>query len=136
MPSDPTSKRSVIGVWASASRQAALHPGPESDFLEQAGDWVQVSRLGNPLFNEVIVPMGLRTCGTRFRRLRRRFVEHVLHPELAGCCPSCTRAFSRPLAGLTAPRADLQAILLTGIPSGIVTGSRTSLEARWRTCSV
>ncbi len=120
-PGDPMSKRSVIGVWASASRQAACIRVQESDFLEQAGDWIQVSRLGNPLFNEVIVPMGLKDLWNSLPPAADgRFVEHVLHPELAGLLPALYPGHFTALAGLTAPRADLQAILLTGIPSGIV----------------
>jgi hypothetical protein len=46
----------VIGVWASASRQAVrtLSQGDEA----YSGDWVQVSRLGMPLTNEVVIPIG------------------------------------------------------------------------------
>jgi len=56
-PSDPTSSDSVIGVWGAASRKAAVireRGGNTSCF----GNWVQVSRLGNPLINEVVIPMG------------------------------------------------------------------------------
>ena len=42
----------VIGVWAGARRQGLSATG------EGQGDWVQVSRLGNPLINEVIIPVG------------------------------------------------------------------------------
>ena len=41
----------VIGVWAGASRMAPSVDGG-------AGELVQVSRLGNPLINEVIIPIG------------------------------------------------------------------------------
>lgn len=46
----------VIGVWASASRRAirTLTPGGET----HSGDWVQVSRLGMPLTNEAVIPIG------------------------------------------------------------------------------
>lgn len=47
----------VIGVWASASRQEIRTlngDGTES----HSGPWVQISRLGMPLTNEVIVPIG------------------------------------------------------------------------------
>ncbi|NOT38167.1 MAG: DUF4331 family protein [Saprospiraceae bacterium] len=48
----------VIGVWASASRQAVrtLTPGGESF----SGNWIQVSRLGMPLTNEVVIPIGFK----------------------------------------------------------------------------
>lgn len=46
----------VIGVWASASRQRirTLEFGQE----KYSGDWVQVSRLGMPLTNEAVIPIG------------------------------------------------------------------------------
>lgn len=48
----------VIGVWASASRPQirTLEPGSES----YDGDWVQVSRLGMPLTNEAVIPVGMK----------------------------------------------------------------------------
>ena len=49
----------VIGVWASASRQRTkvLNTGGSSTL---SGKWVQVSRLGMPLANEVVVPIGYK----------------------------------------------------------------------------
>ncbi|MCB0664185.1 MAG: DUF4331 family protein [Saprospiraceae bacterium] len=46
----------VVGVWASASRQQirTLSKGGES----YSGDWIQVSRLGMPLTNEAVIPIG------------------------------------------------------------------------------
>ncbi len=46
----------VIGVWASASRQqiTTLSAGAKG----YSGNWVQVSRLGMPLTNEVVIPLG------------------------------------------------------------------------------
>ncbi|MBC8047188.1 MAG: DUF4331 domain-containing protein, partial [Fimbriimonadaceae bacterium] len=47
----------VIGVWASASRPSMRTlngDGTES----VSGDWIQVSRLGMPLTNEVVIPLG------------------------------------------------------------------------------
>ncbi|MCG8329192.1 MAG: DUF4331 family protein [Chitinophagales bacterium] len=48
----------VIGVWASASRPRirTLEPGD----ISYDGDWVQVSRLGMPLTNEVVIPVGMK----------------------------------------------------------------------------
>ena len=60
MPTNPASPESVIGVWTSASRQAAtvLPVEPERRTTPRhAGPWVQVSRLGNPLINEVVIPL-------------------------------------------------------------------------------
>ncbi|MCB9342113.1 MAG: DUF4331 domain-containing protein [Saprospiraceae bacterium] len=46
----------VIGVWASASRKTTrtLNGAGYND----SGDWIQVSRLGMPLTNEVVIPIG------------------------------------------------------------------------------
>jgi len=48
----------VIGVWASASRPAirTLTPGGET----HSGEWIQVSRLGMPLTNEAVIPIGYK----------------------------------------------------------------------------
>ncbi len=48
----------VIGVWASASRPKirTLSPGSET----HSGEWIQVSRLGMPLTNEVVIPIGYK----------------------------------------------------------------------------
>jgi hypothetical protein len=49
----------VIGVWASASRQQVrtLNTNGTQSY---SGSWVQVSRLGMPLTNEVVVPVGYK----------------------------------------------------------------------------
>ena len=120
-PTDPSAQSSVIGVWASASRRRAtvLEPGGSAGM----GDWVQVSRLGNPLFNEVIVPMGDKD---RWNSLPAsadsQFLDYVRHPELARLLPVLYPGVFPNLQGLSAARADLVAILLTGIPSGVVKG--------------
>jgi len=48
----------VIGVWASASRQQirTLSAGKQA----YTGNWVQVSRLGMPLTNEAVIPIGYK----------------------------------------------------------------------------
>jgi len=48
----------VIGVWASASRPMirTLSPGA----VQYEGEWVQVSRLGMPLTNEAVIPVGFK----------------------------------------------------------------------------
>jgi hypothetical protein len=49
--------RFVIGVWASASRQQ-IRTLNGNGTQTYSGGWVQVSRLGMPLTNEVITPLG------------------------------------------------------------------------------
>jgi Domain of unknown function (DUF4331) len=55
----------VLGVWSAASRRKVRMIDAAKDEKPQSGPWVQVSRLGNPLFNEVLVPSASRTRGTR-----------------------------------------------------------------------
>ncbi len=122
-PTDPTSSASVIGVWASASRQAAVvHDGRRGN-EHQAGEGMQVSRLGNPLFNEVLVGMGFKDLWNSLPpSADTRFLRGVQHPELATLLPVLYPGVFPHLAAYAKPRADLVAILLTGIPSGIVPG--------------
>lgn len=47
----------IIGVWASASRPA-IRTFKANGVVEHSGDWVQVSRLGMPLTNEAVIPIG------------------------------------------------------------------------------
>ncbi|MES2138472.1 MAG: DUF4331 family protein [Bacteroidota bacterium] len=47
----------VIGVWASASRQQIRTLGTNGT-ESYSGSWVQVSRVGMPLTNEAIIPIG------------------------------------------------------------------------------
>lgn len=49
----------VIGVWASASRQAVRTLSFDGASTS-TGDWIQVSRLGMPLTNEVVIPIGMK----------------------------------------------------------------------------
>jgi hypothetical protein len=71
VPKDPMSKHAVIGVWAGASRRKVRMIDTANVEKSQSGPWGQVSRLGNPLFNEVIVPLsGQRTPqGSEYRRI-------------------------------------------------------------------
>lgn len=117
----------VIGVWTSASRRQVQvrHGSPDNDDV-YVGPQTQVSRLGNPLFNEVIVPMAQKD---RWNGLPpsedKRFAEFVETPELAGLLPVLYPGLFDKLAELNkagSPRADLLAILLTGIPDGLIDG--------------
>ncbi len=84
---------------------------------------MQVSRLGNPLFNEVIVPLSQKDRWNSVGPDRDRdFARFVAQPELARLLPALYPGVFPNLAGLTADRADLLAVLLTGIPQGLIPG--------------
>jgi hypothetical protein len=114
----------VIGVWTSASRrQVQVRQGKKNDDV-YVGPNVQVSRLGNPLFNEVIVPMAEKDLFNSLPPTEdKRFAEFVEQPELAALLPVLYPDVFPNLDKLNkakTKRADLVAILLTGIPDGIV----------------
>jgi len=121
-PSDALDARAVLGIWGAASRRKVSVRDSVGDDLE-TGPWVQVSRLGNPLFNEVITPMAEKDLWNAVPPSQdAQFLKYVQHPELARLLPVLYPNVFPNLAGLTAARADLAAILMTGIPSGIVPG--------------
>jgi hypothetical protein len=121
MPSDPAAATSVIGVYASASRRAAMIRNPAGTFA--SGPWVQVSRLGNPLVNEVLIPMARKDdWNASSPSGDGAFAGAYKHPELAGLLPVLYPGVFPHLAAYTKERADLEAILLTGIPTGVVPG--------------
>jgi hypothetical protein len=94
-----------------------------NDERSESGPWVQVSRLGNPLINEVVIPLGLKDkWNTLYPDGDKAFLAHYEHPELAGLLPVLYPNVFPNLKGLKAARADLVAVLLTGIPPGIVPG--------------
>jgi hypothetical protein len=88
----------VIGVWASSSRRAIktlnsakggspFNPSGGATFME-TGDWIQVSRLGMPLTNEVVVALGnkdLWNALTPYQDLSKIdvFGNYFYNPELA-----------------------------------------------------
>jgi len=117
---------SVIGVWTSASRQTAIVWDPSASRYSATGPFHQVSRLANPLFNEVLIPLSLKDLwNTLPPSADKQFADRVTQPELAGLLPALYPGVFPNLAKLVAAgtaRADLEAILLTGIPSGVVTG--------------
>ena len=121
-----TGPRAVIGVWTSASRQRCNLWDDNSNSYVRTGPFHQVSRLANPLFNEVLVPLGRKDLWNALPPSDDKlFAQGVLHPELSALLPALYPGEFPNLAALVnsgKPRADLEAILLTGIPSGIVPG--------------
>lgn len=75
----------VIGVWASASRQMiqTLYQGADVGY---DGKFVQVSRLGMPLTNEAIIPLGMKdrwNATSPYGGNDFQFAKYFINPELA-----------------------------------------------------
>ena len=123
VPKVVTSATSVLGIWSAASRRKVRMADAANDEKAESGPWVQVSRLGNPLFNEVIVPLGKKDeWNGQQPSGDAAYVPNVEHPELAGLLPVLYPKVFPNLAALKTARADLVAILLTGLPTGIIPG--------------
>lgn len=121
-PENVNDPAAVIGVYASASRRK-VSISWDNDQPLQIGPFEQVSRLGNPLFNEVIVPMGKKDrWNASAPHDDKHFAQYVQHPELAQLLPVLYPGVFPHLKAYTKARADLAAILLTGIPTGIIPG--------------
>jgi hypothetical protein len=75
----------VIGVWASASRQNIRTITAEGT-RGYTGNWVQVSRLGMPLTNEAVIPIGMKDKWNTVPSNspgERQFDQYYINPELA-----------------------------------------------------
>jgi hypothetical protein len=92
-------KDPVVGVWTTTSRKDA------------SGAYRQLSRLGMPLVNEVVIPLGQKD---RFNASKpqddAQFLGHVTDPEL----PKLLEAIYKIKAPAT-PRNDLVSVFLTGV---------------------
>ncbi len=123
VPTDVASAKSVIGVWTTASRRKSKVWDAKYVKYISHGDWQQVSRLGNPLVNEAIIPMGAKDhWNTKAPSGDKSYLGSVQKPEIASLLPVLYPTVFPNLAAYTKARADLVAILLTGLPTGVVTG--------------
>ena len=120
IPASPTAADAVIGVWATASRRSTRVIN-ENGTRSESGEFRQISRLGAPLVNELVIPLGLKDA------------FNSLSPQFDGTIPQVVQAIQDPevskllaaVFGITippAPRNDLVSIFGTGIPVNSVTG--------------
>lgn len=76
----------TIGVWASASRPQVRTLSTDGSAPSYSGPWVQVSRLGMPLTNEAVIPIGEKdkwNYTSPYDAAEQDFVEYFANPELA-----------------------------------------------------
>jgi hypothetical protein len=129
-PTDATMASSVIGVWTTASRRKAIVRNSKGADVE-TGPWVQVSRLGNPLVNEVVVPMADKDFwNAQPPEHDKQFEAAVANPELAQLLPILYPNVFNNLSAYNSAkpdRADLVAIFHTGIPTGVIPGFQNSM---------
>src|SRR5437762_9973096 len=112
-PSGPDDPAAVVGIYASASRRKVRILRNEGSSLN-AGPWVQVSRLGEPLINELIIPLGKKDFWNRSDPADDgQFAQFYRTPELATLINTLYPALPD---ARTTGRDDLVLILLTGVP--------------------
>ncbi len=110
--SELRAKNSTIGVWSSTDRQNVTVAG------KLVRGWTQVSRIANPLVNEVVVPTPFKDKWNRSQPVNdKQFAGPVLTPVLA--------KLMNQLYKVNAPetnRTDLVQVFGTGIPGLNFTG--------------
>jgi hypothetical protein len=100
----------VLGIWATASRPTTTTRQAGSE--TSTGAMVQVSRLGMPLVNEVVIPVGQKDKWNGSRPADDgQFGSYVLDPEV----PKLLQGIYNIPAPAT-PRNDLVQVFLTGVP--------------------
>src|SRR3954451_21231318 len=107
--SSPAAPNAVVGVWASTERRTLQVSGTG----KAKGRWVQVSRLGNPLVNEVVIPIGKKD---QFNRTQpkddaKNYGKYVLKPELAKVMNLLYK-----VGAPETDRTDIVSALLVGLP--------------------
>jgi hypothetical protein len=107
--SDMKAGNAVVGVWASTERRRlSVRRG-----RHRGRSWVQVSRLGNPLINEVVIPIGQKD---KFNRTEpaddaANFGKYVVNPEVARLLNALFKLDVKETG-----RTDIVQALLTGVP--------------------
>jgi len=112
--SGPDASNAVVGVWSTTERRRIEVTNANFDSNKGSkGKWVQVSRLGNPLVNEVVIPAGKKDKFNRTRPHKdaANYGQYVVEPELAKILNA--------LFDIGAPetdRTDIVQALLQGLP--------------------
>jgi hypothetical protein len=121
---------SVIGVWTTASRQKVRLWDADRGKNLDSGPFRQVSRLGDPLINEVIIPLGRKDLWNTLPPADdKQFASYYASPGLSALLPVLYPGVFPNLEKLVKsgkPRADIEAVLLTGIPAGFIPGFQNS----------
>ena len=111
-PTDPNDPDAVVGLWSTTSRPATRVLNGDGT-VSESGDYVQVSRLGEPLINEVLIALGDKdNWNATSPKNDHGFVdEYYRHSEVAGLLKALFGIDSPP-----EPREDIVEALATGVP--------------------
>jgi hypothetical protein len=120
----------VVGIWAAADRPKITVQRKAASRRQAATNWVQVSRLGNPLINEVLIPTELKDKWNAATPDKdKQFAQYYSSPILAKLLNQLYPQFG-PFQETN--RSDLVAVLLTGLkePNLNFTGDTHADEIR------
>ncbi len=115
---DMKAGNAAVGVWATTERRRVQVLGHHKRHGKR---WVQVSRLGNPLINEVIIPIGQKDKFNRTSPANdaANFGKYALAPEPARLLNALFK-----LGVKETNRTDIVQALLTGVPGLTQIGSK------------
>lgn len=131
----------IIGIWSTTSRRSIQIQNPDGS-TDSDGRFVQVSRLGMPLVNEVVIPVGLKDYfngsrptadGAALPLVQDPELPHLLNAVYGLAIPD-----SDPdTAGVQ--RADLISVFLTGVagvnmPNGVTASEQLRLNMSIAPC--
>jgi Domain of unknown function (DUF4331) len=110
-PTDANDPNSVVGVYSTAERPVVSYDSNNRASVK----WQQVSRLAEPLINEVVIPLGKKDLWNASDPADdSQFANNYRNPELAADINLLFPAVKAP----EKKRDDLVAVLLTGLPPG------------------
>src|SRR3954470_1960632 len=102
----------VIGVWSTTDRRATTSYSTTG--ATASGRWVQVSRLGNPLVNEAVVPLKYKDAFNGLSPSQDHLVTPVVDKVKDPIVPHLIQSIYN-IPAPSAPRNDLVEIFLTGL---------------------
>jgi len=111
-PTDPTSPDAIVGLWSTTSRPRTRVLNSDGT-VTNSNDFAQVSRLGNPLVNEVAIALSDKDKwnATEPKDDLANFGTYAIDPILPKYFKALFGIDSPP-----APRTDVVEALFTGIP--------------------
>jgi hypothetical protein len=126
------SARPVIGGWTTASVRQARIINPDATYdkpTKEGGAWTQVSRLGMPLTNEVVIGIADKDKWNSSEPGKdTQFIDYVTNPTLPQILQAIFGGASTPVfPAPTVVRTDLVDIFLKGVPGVNVTGSTAEM---------